>query len=147
PRVSRGKLAIIGVVLLGLIGFGVYKFKGAGGAESEYIYAGVQVGDIEDLVTATGTLQPRDFVDVGAQVSGQIEKIYVEVGDEVKAGDVLAEIDATTSKARVDANQASLESSKTNLLSQKANLEKAERDFKRQQNLFAEDATTREALL
>src|SRR5690625_5972988 len=45
------------------------------------ISATVKRGDIEALVTATGVLQPRNFVDVGAQVSGQLEKLHVEVGD------------------------------------------------------------------
>ena len=47
------------------------------------IFATIGRGDIEDLVTATGSLQPRDYVDVGAQVSGQVERILVQVGDEV----------------------------------------------------------------
>ena len=45
----------------------------------------VEVRDIEVVVTATGRLQPLDFVDVGAQVSGQLERIHVEVGDFVEA--------------------------------------------------------------
>ncbi len=74
----------------------------------ELIFTTVQRGDIEDLVGATGSLQPRDYVDVGAQVSGQLKKLHVDVGSEVKEGDLLAEIDATQSTARVDANRASL---------------------------------------
>ena len=59
-----------------------------------YQFSTVQRGDIEDVVTATGTLQPRDYVDVGAQVSGQLRKIHVEVGDTVNAGDTLLIIKA-----------------------------------------------------
>jgi multidrug efflux pump subunit AcrA (membrane-fusion protein)/beta-lactamase regulating signal transducer with metallopeptidase domain len=70
--------------------------------EGEYIFAAVTRGNIEDLVTATGTLTPRESADVSAQVSGRIEKLHVEVGDEVKQGDVLAEIDVTTAIARGD---------------------------------------------
>ncbi|MEN0037997.1 MAG: efflux RND transporter periplasmic adaptor subunit [Cellvibrio sp.] len=103
-------------------------------------------GDIENLVTATGTLQPQDYVDVGAQVSGQLEKLHVEVGSEVKAGDLLAEIDATVYAAKVDATRAQLQNQKAQLLDREAQLKLAEINYKREQNLFAEDATTSESL-
>ena len=137
------------VVVLAAAGtwYGVHAYRAKAAAEGGYQFATIEFGDIEDLVSATGTLQPRDYVDVGAQVSGQIEDIYVEVGDVVEVGQKLAKIDATTSQARVDANRASMESRKTNLESQKTNLEKARRDYERQKNLRAEDATTEEALL
>jgi macrolide-specific efflux system membrane fusion protein len=55
-----------------------------GNGKQEFISVEARRGDIEDLVAATGSLQPRDYVDVGAQVSGQLRKIYVEVGQSVK---------------------------------------------------------------
>lgn len=117
-----------------------------GRAGDQNVYATVQRGDIEDLVTATGSLQPRDYVDVGAQVSGQLRRIHVEVGSEVKEGDLLAEIDAEQSSARVDASRAQLRSQQAQLGQQQVNLEKAQRDLARQQNLMAEEATTAEAV-
>jgi membrane fusion protein, macrolide-specific efflux system len=146
---KRSRNAIIAgavVLVAGATWFGVHAYRAKAAKEGEYLFAPVQTGDIEDLVTATGTLEPRDYVDVGAQVSGQIDKLNVEVGDMVKAGDVLASIDATTSEARVEANEASLRSAKASLETQKNNLEKAQRDYERQQNLFKEDATTAESL-
>lgn len=62
------------------------------------LYSSVVYGDIEHAVTAAGTLQPSRFVDVGAQVSGQLEELYVDVGDNVIVGELLAEIDATVRK-------------------------------------------------
>lgn len=115
-------------------------------AEGEYIFATIGRGDIEDLVTATGALQPRDYVDVGAQVSGQVQRILVQVGDEVKKGASLVEIDATQSEARVEANRANLRSQESQLADRQNTLVKAERDYQRQQNLKKEDATTDEAL-
>jgi macrolide-specific efflux system membrane fusion protein len=135
------------IVLAGATWYGVHAYRAKSAQDGEYLFSAVQMGDVEDLVTATGTLEPRTYVDVGAQVSGQIEKIYVEVGDIVKAGDKLASIDATTSRLRVEANEQSLKSAKINLETQYANLEKAQRDFERQQNLFKEDATTKETML
>lgn len=103
-------------------------------------------GDIENLVTATGTLQPRDYVDVGAQVSGQLKKLHVDVGSEVKAGDLLAEIDATVYAAKVDATRAQLRNQKAQLLEREAQLKLMEINYRRQKNLMSEDATTTEAL-
>ena len=106
----------------------------------------VQRGDIENLVTATGTLQPRDYVDVGAQVSGQLTVLHVEVGSEVKEGDLLAEIDATVYLAKVDATRAQLRNQRAQLLDREAQLKLAQVNYTRQQNLQKEDATTQEAL-
>lgn len=147
PRKGRAKLAVIAAVAVALAGYGAWKLLGPKEEEGGYLFAKVEMGSIEDLVTATGTLEPRDYVDVGAQVSGQIEKIYVEVGDEVKVGQVLAEIDAEQASARVEANKAQLRSSETSLLTQRNNLEKAKRDYQRQLNLKKEDATTEEAVI
>ncbi len=144
---NRALIATVAVVVAAGGWYGVSKYLKSGGDKEKYIYATVTTGEIEDLVTATGTLEPRDYVDVGAQVSGQIEKLLVEVGDEVKKGDVLATIDATQARARVEANQAQMLSSQTNLKTQETNLEKARRDYQRQVNLKAADATTEEAVL
>ncbi|MGC4029861.1 MAG: efflux RND transporter periplasmic adaptor subunit [Steroidobacteraceae bacterium] len=156
--VSRGAATAVGrllrsravlVALAVLLAFGAWKvfrhFVPAS-AEDSNIYATVEKGSIEDLVTATGSLQPRDYVDVGAQVSGQLKRILVEVGSAVKEGDLLAEIDAEQSAARVDASRAQLRSQQAQLLQGEANLAKAERDFQRQQNLMKEEATTAGAL-
>jgi len=65
-------------------------------------------GNLEDTVTATGTLQPKEFVDVGTQVSGQLKKLLVDVGAVVKAGQLLAEIDPSVYQAKVDGDRAQL---------------------------------------
>lgn len=111
-----------------------------------YQFSSVQRGDIEDVVTATGTLQPRDFVDVGAQVSGQLRKIHVEVGATVDAGQLLAEIDPTVYRARVDGSRAQLKNLRAQLKDREAQLALAHIQLRRQHALMAEDATTKEAL-
>lgn len=148
-RRKTWKLALIALVSLAVLGGGGFAYHRWGpGAktESAYITATVQRGDIEDQVSATGSLQPRDYVDVGAQVSGQLRKIHVEVGTEVKEGDLLAEIDAETSMARVDASRAQLRSQQAQMAERELTLSKAERDLQRQKNLMAEEATTAETL-
>ncbi len=111
-----------------------------------YQFTVAQRGDIEDVVTATGTLQPRDYVDVGAQVSGQLKKIHVAVGSVVKAGDLLAEIDSTVYLSRVDASRAQLRNLRAQLKDREAQVTLARIQFRRQKALMAEDATTAESL-
>src|SRR4051812_2814994 len=106
PRIAL--FAGLAIVLIAAGWYAVHKYRAKAAAKGDYIFATVEHGDIEDLVTATGSLQPRDYVDVGAQVSGQIKRINVQIGDEVKDGQLLAEIDATQSQARVEANRANL---------------------------------------
>ncbi len=139
-------VALVGLAVLGASGYGWYRWGPGAKTESAWITATVQRGDIEDQVSATGSLQPRDYVDVGAQVSGQLRKIHVEVGSEVKEGDLLAEIDAETSQARVDASRAQLRSQQAQMAERELTLSKAERDLQRQKNLMVEEATTAETL-
>lgn len=100
--------------------------------------------DIESSVTALGTLQPRRYVDVGAQASGQIHKIHVEVGDVVKEGQLLVEIDPSTQQAKLDAGRFSIENLKAQLQEQRAQHELARQKYQRQQNLAAGGATREE---
>ncbi|WLG52750.1 efflux RND transporter periplasmic adaptor subunit [Pseudomonas sp. FP1742] len=106
-------------------------------------FATVQVarGDIESSVTALGTLQPRRYVDVGAQASGQIHKIHVEVGDVVKEGQLLVEIDPSTQQAKLDAGRFSIDNLKAQLQEQRAQHDLARQKYQRQQNLAAGGAT------
>ena len=122
------------------------KLIGGGDNLDQYQVASVQRGDVEDLVTATGTLQPRDYVDIGAQVSGQLKKIHVEIGSVVSAGDLLAEIDPTVYLANVEARRALLRNQRATLIDREAQLTLAELQYTRQKNLMAGDATTAESL-
>jgi len=101
-------------------------------------------GDIENSVTALGTLQPRRYVDVGAQASGQIRKIHVEAGDQVQEGQLLVEIDPSTQKAKLDASRYAIENLKAQLQEQKAQHELARQKYQRQQRLVAGNATREE---
>jgi macrolide-specific efflux system membrane fusion protein len=101
-------------------------------------------GDIESSVTALGTLQPRRYVDVGAQASGQIQKIHVEAGDEVKEGQLLVEIDPSTQKAKLDASRYAIENLQAQLQEQRAQHELARQKYQRQQRLVTSNATREE---
>jgi len=102
-------------------------------------------GDVEDLVSALGTLQPLQYVDVGTQVSGQLQKILVDFGAEVKQGDLLAQIDATVYQARVAADEAQLMSLKAQVAEKQANRTLADQQLRRQKTLLAGRATSQDA--
>ena len=106
-------------------------------------FATLQVhrGDIESSVTALGTLQPRRYVDVGAQASGQIRRIHVEAGAQVKEGDLLVEIDPATQQAKLDATRYSIANLQAQLQEQHAQNRLAQQKFQRQQRLAAGGAT------
>ena len=115
-RTARGKaprrrrLALLGLLVLALIvaGGAWYRWGRAVAPDQLWLTATAERGDIEDAITALGTLQPRDYVDVGTQVSGQLKKLHVAIGDRVKAGDLLAEIDPTVYQSRVEADRAQI---------------------------------------
>jgi macrolide-specific efflux system membrane fusion protein len=145
-RISPTVLGLL-IVLGGVAAFLVARsWSGKDGGAQEFITVEVRRGDVEYLVAATGALQPRNYVDVGAQVSGQLEKIHVEIGQGVKEGELLAEIDAEQSAARVEASLAQLRSLDAQLEQRRLSLVKAERDQKRLRNLVAEEAATVETL-
>lgn len=102
--------------------------------------------DIEYLVTAIGSLEPRDYVDVGAQVSGQLTKLHVDVGDIVEQGQLLAEIDADVQEARVAGSRAQLRSLEARLKEREAQQELARLKWQRQQRLAKDRATSDEAV-
>src|SRR3989344_5299588 len=137
-------------VALAVLGAGAYVgwrlWKGQQADLSQYQLIKVQRADIEDLVTATGSLQPLEYVDVGAQVSGQLRKIHVEIGSVVQAGDLLAEIDPTVYRANVDARRAQLKNLRATLVERESQLLLAQQQQARQKGLLSGDATTQEAV-
>lgn len=137
---------IIAVILLILAGIYAYRQIAGGDDEEKWLTAVVQKADIEDAITATGSLQPKDFVDVGTQVSGQLKILHVEVGAVVKAKDLLAEIDPTVYLSKADADRAQLRNQTAQLADKQAQLQLAELQLTRQKNLMREQATTEESL-
>jgi macrolide-specific efflux system membrane fusion protein len=146
-RLMRGALAA--AVAIALAGGGYYGWQawnGTANASGRYTTTAVQRGDIEDAVTATGVLQPRDYVDVGTQVSGQLKTLHVDVGARVDKGQLLAEIDPTVYRTRVDADRAQINTQTAQLTDRQAQLALAEQQYQRQVNMMKDQATTQEAL-
>jgi macrolide-specific efflux system membrane fusion protein len=107
-------------------------------------FVSVSRGNIESAVTSLGTLQPRQYVDVGAQASGQIRTLHVEVGDTVKQGQLLVEIDPSTQKAQLDAERFAIETLKAQVKEQRAEHLLAQQQLRRQQRMAVDGATREE---
>jgi membrane fusion protein, macrolide-specific efflux system len=106
----------------------------------------VEVGDLEDTVLATGVIRPVKQVSVGAQVSGQIKKLHVVLGDVVKQGQLIAEIDATPQNNALRNAEAALQNYTAQRQAKQAALEQAVLALKRQQELMSQDATSKQSL-
>ncbi len=131
--------AVIGVVLLAIVGFVAMRFAGSDPAPS-YRTATVTRGDIESAIVALGTVEPKNYVDVGAQVSGQLLRLHYDVGDQVQQGELVAEIDPQLAQSRVDADQAQLRELQASHRQQTAQLALARAAAKRSQALLTADA-------
>lgn len=101
------------------------------------------VGDIESTVLASGTLQADNQVNVGAQVSGQVNSLKVTLGQHVKKGDLIAEIDATSQKNELINAQAALRSLEAQMRAKQVSLQLAESALKRQRQMLEQDAISR----
>jgi macrolide-specific efflux system membrane fusion protein len=119
---------------------------GSGEAIGRYLTAPVTMATIEENVTALGTLQPLNYVDVGTQVTGQLKKLHVDIGAQVKKGDLLAEIDPTLLETKVVSTRATIKSLRAQLAERRANLELETAQQKRAQTLFDAKAGSADAL-
>jgi macrolide-specific efflux system membrane fusion protein len=149
-RLLAMKKALVSLAAVAVLGAGAYGAWRAWALPADRGQAPatalVERGHLEDTVSATGTLQPRDYVDVGTQVSGQVKTLHVEIGNVVKKGDLLAEIDHTVYLSKVDADQAQLANLQAQLADRQAQLKLAEQKAQRQANMMREQATTAEAV-
>lgn len=125
---------------------GWYWWQRDGAPRDQYVTATVERGDVEDSTTALGNLQPRDYVDVGTQVSGQLRTLHFDIGDTVNKGDLLAELDPTVYVARVEADRAQLLNLRAQLADKQAQLALAQQQYQRQANLMRASATSQDAL-
>lgn len=166
-KISRKSAIKWGVITLIIVALGAlaYTFLKPEETTPNYLTATVEVGDIENNVMASGKVKALNTVDVGAQVSGEVKRLYVEVGDEVKQGDLIAQIDQVTQKNNLSNEQASLEQSEaalqsaqaeslskqaalksaySDLASRQSELKQAQSDFARLQDLVAIDAISQQ---
>ena len=120
-------IILASVAVLALVAY--FLFGGEKQAGVTYGTAEVNVGDITNSVTATGTIEPVTSVTVGTQVSGKVAHLYVDYNSVVKKGQVIAELDKTNLMSE-------LASAKANLSSAQSNLSYQQSHFNRYQILF-----------
>jgi HlyD family secretion protein len=127
------KVAIGGgiVVLVGL-GAGIAVFES--GRNVVTVQTGkIQREDLATVVSASGEIKPKTYVNVGANAFGKITHLYVKEGDHVKKGQLLAQLENVQSSADVNANQASFEAARTDAIAADAALKTAQADLLRAQ--------------
>jgi HlyD family secretion protein len=112
--------------------FGYYYFRSPKVNQPSYLTQTVKLGEIKKIVTASGTINPVNVVKVGTQVSGTIEKIYVDFNSEVEKGELLAQLDTSVLQANKDSAAAEVKKAK-------ANKELAELTAQRNRELFKKD--------
>ncbi|MFH0926311.1 MAG: efflux RND transporter periplasmic adaptor subunit [bacterium] len=134
------KKIIIGILILFiLIGGGFYLSKSKKNKLPQFRTAQIDRGEIASTVSATGTVKPVKEVQVGSQVSGTIEKIYVDFNDQVKAGQIICELDPRTLKAKVSQDQANLLIAQSRAKKAQFNLEVSKRELERSNKLAQEN--------
>jgi HlyD family secretion protein len=132
------KKALIGLLVVAVLAVILFGFvlKKSDKDKPKYRTETVTKGDIEALVTTSGTVNPIDLIDIGAQVSGKIVKLYADYNTMVKAGQIVAEIDPALSAAKVDQNQANYESAQARLEQAKVALDNTKKKYDRTLDLF-----------
>jgi macrolide-specific efflux system membrane fusion protein len=108
--------------------------------------ARVERGNLEKTVTSVGSLKPKDYVDVGTQVSGRVEKVHVEIGDRVDKGDLIAEIDPIVYESTVHKDRANLENLRAQLRQQQAELALARQQLARNERMVQANAVSQDTV-
>lgn len=149
---SRGRIfwfaALVMVLLMAGAAMRFYFQKEAESNQASLKDSTVQIdyGDIEENVTAQGKLEPKEYVDIGAQVTGQLQKLFVEIGDVVQTGQQLAQIDPRIYASRVQADEARINTLKAQLVEQEALILFAGRQYNRNRTLYPTKAVSQETL-
>ena len=120
------KIILIAVAVVVVAGAGIWFFAGSPAKHKvTYATANVSKGDISNSVTATGTIEPVTEVEVGTQVSGIIDKIYVDYNSVVTKGQLIAEMDRATLQSELASQQATYDGAKAEYEYQKKNYERS----------------------
>ncbi|MGP0172631.1 macrolide transporter subunit MacA [Pseudomonas sp. NCHU5208] len=133
------------IILTALLVIGGLVYASTRSEESapQYLTARAERGDIENSVLATGILQGVKQVDVGAQVSGQLKSLKVKLGDEVKKGQWLAEIDPVVLRNSLRQAQVNAQELAARREATRAQLAMAKADYERAQRLLPTEAVSR----
>lgn len=132
-------------ILLGLLvaaGAAYYFFSSNNKQETTYLTESVTRGNVEKTVVASGSVESVNEVDVGAQASGKITKLYVKLGQEIKKGEMIADIDSTTQINTLNTKKAALVSYQAQLKAKKTAYDVALSSYNRLSKLYTQKATS-----
>ena len=132
-------------ILLGLLvaaGVAYYFFSSNSKQETTYLTESVTRGNVEKTVVASGSVESVNEVDVGAQASGKITKLYVKLGQEIKKGEMIADIDSTTQINTLNTKKAALVSYQAQLKAKKTAYDVALSSYNRLSKLYTQKATS-----
>ena len=136
-------------ILLGLLvagGATYYFFSSNSKQETTYLTESVTRGNVEKTVVASGSVESVNEVDVGAQASGKITKLYVKLGQEIKKGEMIADIDSTTQINTLNTKKAALVSYQAQLKAKKTAYDVALSSYNRLSKLYTQKATSLDSL-
>ena len=136
-------------ILLGLAvaaGASYYFFSSNNKQETTYLTESVTRGNVEKTVVASGSVESVNEVDVGAQASGKITKLYIKLGQEIKKGEMIADIDSTTQINTLNTKRAALVSYQAQLKAKKTAYDVALSSYNRLSKLYTQKATSLDSL-
>jgi len=138
-----GWLGMIGLVVVGVLA--AWVLRGSDTATS-YVTEPVTIGGLTVFVTATGSVQPTERVEVSSELSGIVRKVLVDYNSPVKSGDVLAELDTDKLAATVEASRAKVAAAEARVREAEATVREKERDFVRKRDLAAKEIASAQDL-
>ncbi|HRC61448.1 MAG TPA: efflux RND transporter periplasmic adaptor subunit, partial [Candidatus Propionivibrio aalborgensis] len=135
------KKTLIALIALAFVGGGIFWYRSnvALAPEQRYKLQTLEKGDLTQMVSANGTLNPVVLVNVGTQVSGTVNKLYVDFNDKVEAGQPLLELDSSLLAAQSRQTSA-------NVINVNASLELARANESRMKSLFEQEYVSRQEL-
>lgn len=135
----KKKIVILSVAVIVIVAAILFFFLRENGKTTAYKTEKVSRGEIKSVVTATGTVNAVTTVSVGTQVSGTVQKLFVDYNSPVRKGQLLAQIDPATFQSQVDQARANLWSAKANLEKAVVATVDARRTYQRNKELFAQN--------
>lgn len=145
-RKRRAVFALLGALMIILVVASYLFWQALNRTEVPLVTEEVSRGDIEKTVLATGILKPSVQVNVGAQVNGQLKKLYVRAGDKVTKGQLLAEIDPTLQQSELRKSEAELDSAVAQKQASLFTLKQYQLELKRQRKMDSEGSGIRSTL-
>lgn len=144
---GRWRRWLTSLVLVLLVGAAAaYFYLGRGASEYTYTTQPAKRGDMTVLVTATGSVQPTEKVDISSELSGTMRDVNVDYNSTIKRGEVLAVLDTNKLEADVKSSRAKLNSAKANVLKATADLESAQTSLERLRSLVKSNVSTQQSL-